>query len=560
MQLKQFIFAGAVALWASSPAAETNSITTRDGTTHTNDFSAFGVLATNLVPTWENTIPVSTSITTRDGRTYTNAVIQRADLNGIIIEYAIRPGSFGLAKLRFENLSDEIQQRYNYDPANAQISERNPVTANANPATANALIEQYREAARRGSAEGCYFLGRAYGLGEGVQKDEREAARWMLRAAQKGLGVAQYLMGVLYRNGAGVSVNFIEAANWFRNAADQGVAEAQVELGKLYAVGRGVSLDETKAAGMFARAANQGDADAQKLLGMSYWFGKGVPRDFAEAYKWLTLASKQGAAGASDNLKDMVSAEHLTSLTIRDGQRLAASFVAQLEVAAKPESFDGQRNSYRASDEPSASGTGFFISDDGYFLSNFHVVRGASQVKVKTSKGLLLAKVIKSDSVNDIALLKVSGVFHALPVTTSRDGKLGESVFTVGFPNIDLQGIAPKLTKGEISSLAGVQDDPRYFQISVAVQPGNSGGPLVNAVGNVIGIVTARLSDTAALESSGALPQNVNYAVKSSYALSLLESVPGLASKLKAPHPAKERKFEDAVQEAHAAAALVLVY
>jgi hypothetical protein len=76
----------------------------------------------------------------------------------------------------------------------------------------------------------------------------------------------------------------------------------------------------------------------------------------------------------------------------------------------------------------------------------------------------------------------------------------------------------------------------------------------------VIGIVTARLSDIAAFQESGALPQNVNYAMKSSYALPLLESVPGLTGKLKTPHPAKENRFESAVREARDAAALVLVY
>jgi S1-C subfamily serine protease len=77
---------------------------------------------------------------------------------------------------------------------------------------------------------------------------------------------------------------------------------------------------------------------------------------------------------------------------------------------------------------------------------------------------------------NDLALLKVSGRFPALPLQSSRGVELGETVFTVGFPNITLQGMEPKLTEAKISSLSGVQDDPRYFQISVAVQPGNSGG------------------------------------------------------------------------------------
>ena len=188
------------------------------------------------------------------------------------------------------------------------------------------------------------------------------------------------------------------------------------------------------------------------------------------------------------------------------------------------------------------------------------MVEGAARLVVKTKFGTFPAVLVRADTINDIAVLRVSGAFRPLPIAPSRTVKLGESVITVGFPNPALQGVEPKLTDGKISSLAGIQDDARQFQISVAVQPGNSGGALVSSVGNAVGIVTARLSDKAALESSGALPQNVNYALKSSYVLSLLESLPDVASKLKEPWPARERRFEDVAKEAQEAAALVLVY
>jgi S1-C subfamily serine protease len=93
----------------------------------------------------------------------------------------------------------------------------------------------------------------------------------------------------------------------------------------------------------------------------------------------------------------------------------------------------------------------------------------------------------------------------------------------------------------------------------VPCQPGNSGGALVDERGNVIGIVSARLGASAALAASGALPENVNYAVKSSFLLGFLESVPGVEAKLKKPNTADE-KFEDVVKSAQAAAVLVLVY
>jgi S1-C subfamily serine protease len=104
-----------------------------------------------------------------------------------------------------------------------------------------------------------------------------------------------------------------------------------------------------------------------------------------------------------------------------------------------------------------------------------------------------------------------------------------------------------------------VQDDARYFQISLPVQPGNSGGELVDEHGNVVGVVSAKLNASAALATSGALPENVNYAVKSSFRLSFLESVLEVSAKLKSPNPA-DRKFEVVVKSAPEAAVLVLVY
>jgi len=222
--------------------------------------------------------------------------------------------------------------------------------------------------------------------------------------------------------------------------------------------------------------------------------------------------------------------------------------------------------------EPSATGTGFFITGDGYLISNYHVVKDATRVRLLTGlrrdevatatqagAGLIDAKVVQVDAANDLALLKADGRFACLPIAASRTVALGGTVATVGFPDIGLQGFAPKLAKGEIASLSGAGDDPRYFQISVPVQPGNSGGALVDERGNVIGIVSAKLDASTALAMSGSLPENVNYAVKSSLLLSFLESVPSVSAKLKAPNTADE-KFEEVVKSAQDAAVLVLVY
>jgi S1-C subfamily serine protease len=237
--------------------------------------------------------------------------------------------------------------------------------------------------------------------------------------------------------------------------------------------------------------------------------------------------------------------------------RLRAQLIAADKIAETRRLADDLSDAWS---DARASGTGFFITSDGYLLTCYHVVTNATRIMVGAKQGVFPAELIQSDVANDIALLKVDGMFSPLPLSAHNSEKLGESVFTVGFPNPGMQGLQPKLTRGEISSLAGVQDNPGEYQISVPVQPGNSGGAVVDEYGNVAGIVAARLSDQAALATSGMTAQEVNYAVKSSRARTLLEGFPDLAARLKPPHPFKVRRFEDVVQEAQDAVALVMTY
>ena len=201
----------------------------------------------------------------------------------------------------------------------------------------------------------------------------------------------------------------------------------------------------------------------------------------------------------------------------------------------------------------SASGTGFFITEDGYLITNYHVVEDGTTLKVKTKGGVFPATVIRTDKINDLALIKVGGKFSPIPISY-RDVQLGEAVFTIGFPNITLQGTEPKYTDGKVSSLAGIRDDPSRYQISVPVQPGNSGGALIGSDGAVIGVVVARLNDMTTLKVSGSLPQNVNYAIKAKYIRDLLEQASINLRPVTAP------KSNQSIESAQSAAAMVLVY
>jgi len=389
-------------------------------------------------------------------------------------------------------------------------------------------VKWYTKAAEQGEIAAQFSLAIIYDFGKGGVVDYRKAAYWYTKAAEQGFAPAQCRLGIMYENGwEGLPLNIRESIKWYTKAAEQGFALAQCNLGVKYIKGEGVPEDFKEAAHWFTKAAEQGDAQAQYNLGLMYISGKGVIEDYIEAYKWLLLAGMNGIDVLVQ--KDYLQ-EKMESGQIAEAQRRAKNF------RPKAQESDTKSSQISEKSEIKRIGTGFFITSDGYLLTACHVVSEASKIQVLTGTGLYPAKVVRLDSANDMALLKVDGQgFEALAVQTSRAVKAGQEIFTLGFPNIQFQGTEAKYTQGNISSLSGIADDPRLFQISAAVQPGNSGGPLLDADGMVVGLVVAKLDDIATAIETGSLPQNVNYALKSSFILSFLESVPAINDKLLQP-------------------------
>lgn len=196
-----------------------------------------------------------------------------------------------------------------------------------------------------------------------------------------------------------------------------------------------------------------------------------------------------------------------------DAERAPSSSNTSQPKQPKPESSKGI-----------STGTGFFISNDGYMLTNSHVIEGSSNISVILNGKSVPAALIEHDSSNDIALLKVNESVKGLPIELKKNTKQGAEIAILGYPNIGLQGNEQKANFGYINSNSGIQGDTRYFQIDSPVQPGNSGSPMVNKNGVVIGIASATLNQSAAIRSTGTLAQNVNYAVKITYALPMLIS------------------------------------
>lgn len=174
------------------------------------------------------------------------------------------------------------------------------------------------------------------------------------------------------------------------------------------------------------------------------------------------------------------------------------------------------------------NGTGFFISTNGYLATNYHVISDASEIEIeflrKGQKQNYKAKVIQSDKQNDLAILKVDDnsflPFSIIPFnfqTSLID--VGSNVFTLGYPlALTVMGTEIKFTDGKISSRTGFKDDISTYQTTVPIQPGNSGGPLFDFDGNLIGINLAKINANVA--------DNVSYAIKSNYLKNLIDVLP----------------------------------
>ena len=169
-----------------------------------------------------------------------------------------------------------------------------------------------------------------------------------------------------------------------------------------------------------------------------------------------------------------------------------------------------------------SSGSGFSVSSAGHVITNNHVIKGCKTVKIHTKGKPIPAKVIAYDSKNDIALLK--GEFK--PSTFFRfsidNAQLLQEIYVAGYPFGRNVSSSVKVTKGIVSALIGIKDNTNQIQIDAALQPGNSGGPIIDAAGNVVGIAVSKLSIEKTFDNFGAIPENTNFGVKSDIAKLLL--------------------------------------
>jgi len=161
-----------------------------------------------------------------------------------------------------------------------------------------------------------------------------------------------------------------------------------------------------------------------------------------------------------------------------------------------------------------SQGTGFIITSDGYVMTNYHVIEGAKAAGVFTYESKQYSvSLIGAEEAMDLALLKIQGNFHELELGNSDDVKIGEKVIAIGNP----LGLSFTATEGIISAKdrVGINKLPYYFQTDVSLNPGNSGGPLINAKGEVIGINNFKISGA----------ENIGFALEINYAKQIINQI-----------------------------------
>jgi S1-C subfamily serine protease len=182
-----------------------------------------------------------------------------------------------------------------------------------------------------------------------------------------------------------------------------------------------------------------------------------------------------------------------------------------------------------SSNETVSTGTGFLVSPHGHVLTANHVLRGRTAISVKTATGDVMAAQVLAVSQNlDVALLKIAFAatdFVALKHTPVRL-ESGDRVFTFGYPVTTVLGSEAKYSDGAISSVSGIQGDVAFLQVTVPIQPGNSGGPLVREDGTLVGVISSSAAIVPFIRLAGTLPQNINWATNINAAMPLLLDVP----------------------------------
>ena len=413
-------------------------------------------------------------------------------------------------------------------------------------------LEWYQIGADQGDGESIYHIAQMYENGEGVEKDAEKAIELYLEAANKNYGEAQNKLAEYYFKGILVDRDYQKSFDWAKKASDLGVAEAKSKLGVFYMMGKDVvEIDAEKAFKYLNEAADLGSVKAYGNLGRFYYNGIGIKKDYSKAFHWYKKGAEMGNADAQYNLGQFYDFGYAVEKDVNEAikwyEKAAEQDLKKAQIALGSVYYFGDEDAniiknykksanyyYTAANNDSdinnkniefkttSSGSGFFVTPT-HILTNDHVTSACDEIFIKNKNYESKVSLLDTDANTDLSILKTgkpSKTFlyfrNRKPITT------GEQSIALGYPLSSTLGSDLKVTTGNISALTGFDNNIAELQLTSPVQPGNSGGPLLDDNGNVIGVIVSRLESSGEI-TGDRLAQNVNFAIKSNMAKIFLD-------------------------------------
>lgn len=411
-----------------------------------------------------------------------------------------------------------------------------------------AAADWYRRAGELDHAASQAALGLMYEIGEGVETDLKAARNWYERAADNGSADGMGYLGDLYMRGAGVDEDPARGQSLLEDAASGGSFYGQLELAKVLLETNAAGEDRTEGLAWLLiageTASNDGEQSARteliesadpsqaemssarrRALILSQRLLQQDGDEAASGY-WLETSEAALIEAAQRGLRTLgYYSGEITGKTDADFDTALASFTADWRYAESPDitpnllMFIGGALAYEIYDTNEANsdmvdnaGSGFYVSADGGIVTNEHVIAGCNRLTLPNGDVL---EVIASETSSDLALLQApSPDGHAvLSLRAGRGVRAADPIWVAGYPLGGYLTRDMSVAAGNVMALAGMGQDRREFQISAPIQPGNSGGPVLDQAGRLVGVVVSGLDKLGLAAEFGDLPENVNFAI-----------------------------------------------
>ena len=240
-------------------------------------------------------------------------------------------------------------------------------------------------------------------------------------------------------------------------------------------------------------------------------------KDFTSRGTMLSLKEFENIVGNYYSQFDLMRPEEIEKE--KEKQRIADEKRKKEEekrIAEKPKKEKSQKKSNDEKIYSVGSGTGFFINRTGHILSNNHVIDSCNTVKLHYKGKVTPVTILATDRSNDLSLMKVNIRPDDIFPVAVDDASLLDDIYVAGFPFGKDVSSSVKVTKGVVSALTGIANNYSNIQIDAALQPGNSGGPIINKEGNVVGVAVAKLDYKIILENYDTIPEGTNFGIKAS--------------------------------------------